>query len=66
MCVSTSLLMRHFFQQLHSEPITKAEELQSAQRYMKGLTAEHVVGYRNQRLEELNQSENADLAFGFH
>ncbi len=64
--VSTSLLLQHFYEQLRSETITKAEELQSTQKYVKGLTAEYVVRYRNQQLVELGQSENADLAFGFH
>ncbi|MDQ6662159.1 MAG: CHAT domain-containing protein [Chloroflexota bacterium] len=71
--LSTSLLMEHFYLQLrrpleenNGQPVTKAEALQSAQHYVKNLTAQQVVAYCDQRLEELRQTEDAERRFGFY
>jgi hypothetical protein len=49
--------MQHFYEQLRGETIIKAVELHPAQKNIRGLTAEYVVKYRNQRLEEFGQLE---------
>ena len=66
--LSTSLLMQHFYQQLQSsdggQPISKCEALQSAQLYVKNLTAQQVVNYCNQRLTKLHRPEDEELRLG--
>jgi CHAT domain-containing protein len=70
--LSTGLLMQHFYQLLqlsstenNADLITKVEALQSAQMYVKNLTAQQVVNYCNQHLAELGRSENPERALGF-
>jgi len=69
--LSTALLMQHFYTLLHSlpskeqaEPMTKAEALQSAQLYVKNLTAQQVINYCNKRLMELGQVPDAERELG--
>lgn len=63
--LSTSLLMQHFYLQLQNpdegQPVSKCEALQSAQLYVKNLTAQQVVNYCNQRLAKLHRPEDEEL-----
>lgn len=65
--LSTSLLMQHFYQQWRKQSneqsdhrMTKAEALQSAQRYVKDLTAQQLMDYCTRQREMLDQTEDAD------
>jgi CHAT domain-containing protein len=65
--LSTSLLMQHFYQQWRKQPpeqgdqqMTKAEALQSAQRYVKDLTAEQLLDYCTQQRKMLEETEDTE------
>lgn len=73
--LSTSLLMEHFYRKLLQSPeesnnqratrVTKAEALQSAQLYVKNLTAQHVVDYCNFHLRTLSQPGDVERTLSF-
>ena len=64
--LSTSLLMQHFYQKWRTQSneqsdhrMTKAQALQSAQRYVKDLTAQQLMDYCTRQCEMLDQGEDA-------